>query len=62
MDPLQGAAYFELAIANNIPVKKVFDLYLSEDGTYKLEPIEKPKLLLPVFLAALTLTRWREKL
>jgi len=61
-DLLQGAAYFELAKANKIPVKKVFDLYLHENGTYKLEPIENPKLLLPIFLAALTLTRFKEAL
>jgi hypothetical protein len=62
VDPLQGAAYFELAIANGIPVKKVFDLYLKNDGTYKLEPILNPKQLLPVFLAALKITEWREGL
>ncbi len=61
-DLLQGASYFELAKINNIPVKKVFDLYLNENGTYKLEPIENPKLLLRIFLAALTLTRWKEEL
>ena len=62
VDELQGVAYWELCRVNNIPVKKVFDLYLHDDGTYKLEPIEKPKLLLPVFLAALTCERWREGL
>ncbi len=62
VDELQGAAYWELCKANNIPVKKVFDLYLREDGTYKLEPIKNPKLLLPIFLACLKITVWREKL
>ena len=61
-DELQGAGYWELCRVNNIPVKKVFDLYLRENGTYSLVEIKNPKLLLPVFLAALTLTRWREKL
>jgi gamma-glutamylcyclotransferase (GGCT)/AIG2-like uncharacterized protein YtfP len=60
IDELQDAAYWELCRVNNIPIKKVFDLYLHDDGTYKLEPIERPKLLLPVFLAALTVARWRE--
>jgi hypothetical protein len=62
VDPLQGAAYWELAIVNGIPVKKAFDLYLKDDGTYKLEPIQNPKSLLPVFLAALRITQWKEKL
>jgi len=63
VDELQGTAYWELCRVNNIPIKKVFDLYLHADGTYKLEPLKKkPKLLLPVFLAALTLKRWSEKL
>jgi hypothetical protein len=60
VDPLQGASYFELAIANKIPVKKIFDLYLDADGTYKLEPINNPKLLLPIFLNCLQITRWKE--
>ena len=60
VDELQGAAYWELCRVNKISIKRVFDLYLSENGTYKLEPIEKPKLLLPVFLACLTATRWKE--
>lgn len=63
VDELQMVGYWELCRANNIPIKKVFDLYLHEDGTYKLEPLkEKPKLLLPIFLAALTLIRWKEGL
>ncbi len=62
VDELQGAAYWELCRANNIPVKKVFDLYLHDDGTYKLEPIENPKRLLPAFLHVLGAYRWREGL
>jgi len=62
VDELQGAAYFELCRVNNIPVKKVFDLYLHDDGTYKLEPIENPKRLLPSFLNVLGAYRWREGL
>jgi hypothetical protein len=62
VDELQGAAYFELCRANNIPVKKVFDLYLSSEGTYKLEPIENPKRLLPTFLNVLGAYRYKENL
>ena len=62
IDGLQLAAYWELCRANDIPIQKIFDLYLNEDGTYKLEPIEKPKLLLPIFLACLQITQWKETL
>jgi len=59
VDLLQNAAYWELCVANKIPVNKLFDLYLRDNGIYKLEPVEKPRLLLPVFLAALTCARWK---
>jgi hypothetical protein len=62
VDELQGAAYFELCRVNKISIKRVFDLYLHDNGTYKLEPIEKPKLLLPVFLACLAVARFKEGL
>ncbi len=62
VDPLQGAAYWELCRVNKIPVKKVFDLYLRDDGTYKLEPVNNPKLLLPTFLNILWASRWKEGL
>lgn len=63
VDELQGVAYWELCRSNKIPVEKLFDLYLRDDGRMpNLIPIEKPKLLLPVFLAALTLMRWKEKI
>jgi len=61
VDELQGAAYWELARVNDIPVKKVFDLYLHDDGTYKLEPVENRKLLL-IFLNVLGAYRWKEGL
>jgi len=61
-DPLQLAAYWELARVNTIPIKRLFDLYLHDDSTYRLVEVVKPKLLLPVFLSALTLTRWRNGL
>jgi hypothetical protein len=60
VDELQGAAHWEVEKKNEIDVNKVFDLYLHENGTYKLEPVENPKLLLPVFLACLTMARWKE--
>ena len=62
VDELQGAAYWELCRVNNIPAKKVFDLYLNDDGTYKLEPIENPKRLLPTFLNVLGAYRWKENI
>ena len=62
VDKLQGAAYWELCLANKIPIKKTFDLYLKDDGNYSLVEVEKPKLLLPVFLAALTCARFKEGL
>jgi len=64
VDELQNVALWELCRVNNIPVKKLFDLYLRDDGKMpNLVPIEKPKkLLLLVFLAALTCERWRQKL
>ena len=60
IDELQGAAYLEGCLANGIEVKGGFDLYLHDDTTYKLEPVEIPKRLLPVFLACLTVMRWKE--
>ncbi len=62
VDELQGAAYWALCRVNKIPVKKCFDLYLRDDGTYKLEPINNPILLLPTFLNILGAARWREGL
>jgi hypothetical protein len=59
-DELQAVAYRELCRINNIPINKQFDLYLKDNGTYKLESVEHYKLLLPVFLACLTIARWKE--
>jgi len=61
-DELQGAGYWELCRANGTSIKKVFDLYLRENGTYSLVEIKNPKLLLPVFLACLKIIQWKEKL
>lgn len=60
VDELQAVAYWELCRVNNIPIKKQFDLYLKPNGTYKLEPVERPRNLLPVFLAALKCVQWRD--
>lgn len=60
IDELQDVAYWELCRVNDIPVNKLFDLYLKENGTYKLEPVERPRNLLPVFLACVTAVRWKE--
>jgi hypothetical protein len=63
VDELQEVAYWELAIANNIPVQKLFDLYLHKNGKYNLEPVKEiPRHLLPVFLACLKIAQWREGL
>ncbi len=64
VDELQNVALWELCRVNHVPVKKLFDLYLRDDGKMpNLVPVEKSKkLLLPVFLAALTCVRWREGL
>jgi hypothetical protein len=60
-DELQLAAYWELCRVSYIKIRRVFDLYLHENGTYNLVPPEtSPKLLLPVFLASLTVARWKE--
>jgi hypothetical protein len=59
VDRLQVVAYWELCQANELKnIQKIFCLYLKDNGTYKLRPVEKPKLLLPVFLACLTVARW----
>jgi hypothetical protein len=59
VDPLQGAAYWHLY---GSPIHKVFDLYLREDGTYKLKEVEKPRNLFPTFCAILTAYRFKEGL
>lgn len=61
-DELQIAAYWELCRINDIPIKKSFLLYLTDNATYKLEPVESPRKLLPVFMAHLTIMRWEEEI
>jgi len=60
VDKLQSAAYLEGCLANGIEVKAGFDLYLKDDGNYSLVEVEKPRNLLLVFLACLTVARWKE--
>jgi len=62
IDKLQLAAYWELVNVNHIIATKAFALYLKDDGNYSLVEVEKPKLLLPVFLAALKIAQWKENL
>lgn len=62
VDELQDAAYWSLALANGLSVTKLFDLYLKDNGTYKLEPVKNPKLLLPIFLGLLRAVQWKENL
>jgi hypothetical protein len=61
-DKLQGSAYWGLAISNKLPIRKVFDLYLQEDGSMPhLREVEKPRILFNTFLAILTSWRWKEE-
>ena len=67
VDELQIAAYWELCRANhnderNLNVKDAFVLYLKEDSNYSIVKIERPRLLLPIFLACLTVIRFKEGL
>lgn len=64
VDKLQGAAYCEGLKVQNPPIdcKAVFDLYLNENGTYKLEPVNYVRQEFLTFLAALTAYRWKEKI
>lgn len=57
VDHLQGSAYHHLY---GSPAHKVFDLYLHEDGTYKLVEVPKPRILFPTFCAVLTAYRFKE--
>ncbi len=60
VDDLQVAAYWELT-RNDVLIKKCFTLHLRDDGGMpKLREVEKPRLLLPVFLSCLQAYRWRE--
>ncbi len=59
-DELQGAGYWELCRANGTSIKKIFDLYLKDNGNYSLIEIENPKFFLSVFLACLKITQWRQ--
>jgi len=63
-DVLQGAAYCAGLEAQTPPIscKKAFDIYLKENGTYKLEPIPYLRNNFQTFLAVLTAYRWRENI
>ncbi len=63
IDELQVVAYWELCRVNGILVKKLFGLYLKEDGGMpNLIPVDNKKELLLDFLACLRVTRRKEKL
>jgi len=63
-DALQGSAYVAGLEAQDPPIKckKGFDIYLKENGTYKLDPIKYLRSNFQTFLAVLTAHRWREGL
>jgi len=59
---LQVAAYAELVRANeDTHVSKGYVLYLRDDGTYRLDEVKDLKRNLQIFLAALTVVRWKEE-
>jgi hypothetical protein len=62
LDALQGAAYWQGLKANRITCKKVFDLYLRDNGRYSLVKAENMKRDFQTFLAILTAYRYKEKL
>lgn len=59
---LQVAAYSELVRVNaDIVCSKHFVLHLRDDATYKLQEINDVKRNFRVFLAALSVARWKEE-
>ena len=59
---LQISAYAELiGINENVYVSKASVLYLRDDGMYRLDEIKDLKRNLQIFLASLTVVRWREE-
>jgi len=64
IDALQGAAYWGGLVAQDPPVKckKVFDVYLKENGNYNLVPVKFVRNDFLTFLAILTAYRWKEGL
>jgi len=64
IDTLQGAAYWGGLLAQKPPIdcKKIFDLYLKENGKYNLVPVKFLRNNFLTFLAVLTAYRWKEEL
>jgi hypothetical protein len=61
---LQVAAYADLIGRNyleDIYISKAYVLYLRDDATYRLDEVKDLKRNLQIFLAALTVVRWREE-
>jgi hypothetical protein len=61
-DKLQAGAYWGLIEDVGVRVKNCFDLYLREDGSYRLKEVADHRKMFNVFLAALTVWRWKEGL
>jgi hypothetical protein len=59
-DKLQAGAYLGLLDDAKSSVNAAFDLYLKEDGSYRLIEVEKPRRMFNIFLAALTVWRFKE--
>ena len=59
---LQVAAYAELVRVNeDMHISRGYVLYLRDDGTYRLDEVKDLKRNLQIFLAALTVVRWKEE-
>lgn len=59
---LQVSAYAELARVNeDIHFLKCFSLHLRDDGSYRLDEIPDARRNLQIFLAALSVVRWKEE-
>lgn len=59
---IQVAAYRELVRVNrDVTLKKCFSLHLRDDGTYRLNPVENLRQNYSIFLAALTVERYKKE-
>lgn len=59
---LQLAAYREMVrVSENIACSKCFSLHLRDDGTYRLNEIGEMKRNYNLFMAALSIVRWKQE-
>ena len=61
---LQVGGYWDLVTAQEdlvIHISKAFVLYLRDDGTYRLNEVTDLRRNLQIFLAALSIVRWKEE-